>query len=229
MFLIKNNYWQTRKTKEKGIGIFAKKEIYAGTVIGDYTGKVIETRKYDLEKDKEGLFLMYFTNEASIYPNLKKPGIHLLNHSCTPNCWIYLYSNHSLFFAVRNIKPGEELTISYLLSPKKDCSPCSHVCKCQSKLCTGTMHLSRDKYKKWQEFQNKQKNKTRRTKPVFGKNLPKLTFYPKKISATEMNLYGQFYIRLQNTVESDSTNECTKANTHFRGIKANGKLFCKLM
>lgn len=195
MFLISDDSWEIKKTKEKGLGVFAKKEIYAGTVIGDYTGKVIETRKYDLEKDKAGLFLMYFTDEASIFPNLKKPGIHLLNHSCTPNCWIYQFRGHTLFFAVRNIKPGEELTISYLLSPQDNCNPCSHVCKCQSKLCTGTMHLSRNKYKKWQEFQNKRKKNSLKTKPVFGKNLPKFTFYPKTISITEMNSYAQFYIR----------------------------------
>lgn len=194
MFLISDDSWEIKETTEKGLGVFAKKAISAGTVIGDYLGKVIKTIDYDLEKEKERHFyLMYLTDEKSIYPDLKKPGIHLLNHSCSPNCWIHLYRSHSLFFAVRNIKPGEELTISYLLSPKEDCSPCSHVCKCQSKLCTGTMHLTRNKYKKWQGFQNKQKNKTQRTKPVFGKNLPKLTFYPKTISAIEMSLYKKFY------------------------------------
>jgi len=155
MFLIKDDFWQVKRTKEKGLGIFAKKGIEAGTIIGDYLGKVIETARYDFNNDKDGLYLMYYTDEASIYPNLKKPGIHLLNHSCAPNCWIYTYQYHTLFFALRNIKPTEELTISYLLSPKgKSCNPCKHICKCNSKFCTGTMHLSKDKYKKWQKFQD---------------------------------------------------------------------------
>ena len=124
---------------------------------------------------------MFYTNEASIYPDLKKPGIHLLNHSCSPNCWIYIYRGHTLFFALRNIKPGEELTISYLLSPKDNCNPCSHTCKCQSQLCTGSMHLSKVKYKVWQKFQNNQKKKTKTFKAIFNKFLPKLTSYPKII------------------------------------------------
>jgi len=182
MFLLADDWWQIKATGEKGLGVFAKKEIKAGTIIGDYLGKVIKTAQYDPDRDKKGLFLMYFTDQASIYPNLKKPGIHLLNHSCTPNCWIYTYRGHSLFFALRKIIPEEELTILYLLSPKdKDCDPCTHQCKCESKFCTGTMHMSRDKYDKWQKFQNIQKKKTKTAKTVFGQNLPKLSSYPKKI------------------------------------------------
>lgn len=180
MFLLKDNFWQIKATYEKGFGVFAKKQIKAGTIIGDYLGKVIKTAEYNLDKDKEGLYLMYFTDTACIYPNLKKPGIHLLNHSCSPNCWIYIHRGHTLFFALRKIEPGEELTISYLLSPKDEtCKPCTHNCKCESKFCTGTMHLTKDKYKQWQKFQNEQKEKTKTPKVVFGKNLPKLTSYPK--------------------------------------------------
>lgn len=182
MFLLKTDYWEVKKTKEKGSGVFAKKKIKAGTIIGDYLGKVIETAKYDLDKDKDGLYLMYFTDEASIYPNLKTPGTHLLNHSCAPNCWIYTYRGHTLFFALRGIDPGEELTISYLLSPNEGaCSPCTHICRCDSKYCTGTMHLPKDKFENWQKFQEEEKKKTKKAKFSFGKTLPKLTSYPKKI------------------------------------------------
>lgn len=180
MFLITNDYWQIKKTKDIGLGVFAKKEIKSATIIGDYLGKVIKIAQYNFDDDKKGLFLMYFTDQATIYPDLSKPGIHLLNHSCKPNCWIYTYRGHTLFFTLRKIKPKEELTISYLLNPKtKNCKPCTHICKCRSKHCTGTMHLSKEKYEKWQKFQDEEKKKTRITKFIFGKNLPKLKSYPK--------------------------------------------------
>jgi len=182
MFLLRNSDWEVKKTKEKGFGIFSKKEIKARTVISDYLGKIINIAEYDLDLDKKGLYLMYFTDQASIFPDLTKPGPHLLNHSCKPNCWIYIYHGHTLFFTLRKIKPGEELTISYLLSPKDEtCNPCTHDCKCGSKFCTGTMHLSKTKYERWQKFQNNEKKKTRIAKFVFGKNLPKLRFYPKNV------------------------------------------------
>ena len=41
MFLLKDTDWEIKKTKEKGLGVFAKKEIKAGTVISDYLGKII--------------------------------------------------------------------------------------------------------------------------------------------------------------------------------------------
>ncbi|MDO8341371.1 MAG: SET domain-containing protein, partial [Candidatus Woesebacteria bacterium] len=136
MFLLKKSYWEVKKTKNRGYGVFIKEKIIKGTIIGDYIGKVIETSKYDLKNDKKGLYLMYYTDKAAIYPNLKKLGIHLLNHSCKPNCWIYTYCGHTLFFAIRNIKAGEELTISYLLPPKDTtCNPCTHNCRCGSKTC----------------------------------------------------------------------------------------------
>lgn len=184
MFLINKDCWEVKKTKEKGYGVFAKKKIKAGTLIGDYLGKVIETARYDLDKDKNGLYLMYLTDEASIYPNFKKPGTHLLNHSCAPNCWIYTYRGHTLFFALRDIGPREELTISYLLNPNDGaCDPCPHVCRCESKYCMGTMHLPEDKFESWQKFQEKEKKKTKTAKFTFGKILPKLASYPKKIPA----------------------------------------------
>lgn len=174
MFLIGKDYWEIKNTKHKGRGVFAKKEIAKGTIISDYLGKVIKTADYDLELDKQGLYLMYFSDQASIYPDLTKPGPHLINHSCDPNCWMYIYKGHTLFFALRTINPEEELTISYLLSPDENNT---HICKCDSKFCTGNMHLSPNKYLLWKKIKN-EFNNTRRSKIVFGENLTPLKHYP---------------------------------------------------
>ena len=193
MFLLRDGSWEIKETEKKGRGVFAKKKIKAGTIIGDYLGKVISVAEYDLENDEKGLYLMYFSDEAGIYPDLAKPGIHLTNHSCQPNCWVYIYRGHTLFFALREIRPGEELTISYLFSPKDEyCNPCTHICKCESENCIGTMHLTRKKYEKWQRFQNEEKKKTKAEKVIFGKNLSRLSSYPK------IDLHNPIY-RLMNS------------------------------
>jgi len=180
MFLLSPAHWEVKKVKGKGLGVFVKKEIEKGTVIGDYLGRIIKIAEYDLKKDKKGLYLMFLNDEAAIYPDLKKPGTHLLNHSCEPNCWIYPYRGHTLFFALRKIEPGEELTISYLLPPKsKNENSCTHSCKCKSKSCTGTMHMTESKFKIWRDFQDKKEIKT--LNYTFGKNLLKLKKYPKKV------------------------------------------------
>lgn len=187
MFLLSSDYWHIQKTKEKGRGVFARKKIAAGTIIGDYLGKVIKTSTYDLSKDTKGLYLMYLTDQASIYPNLKKPDIHLFNHACVPNCWMYIYRGHTLFFSLRDIEAGEELTISYLLSPKDEtCDLCTHVCRCSSISCSGTMHLTKQQYEKWQRFLGLEKKKTKCVRFVYGKILPKLSVYPTRISGDPM-------------------------------------------
>jgi uncharacterized protein len=179
MFLLSKDFWQIKKTKQKGKGVFSQRCIPAGTIIGDYLGNVVKTAEYDVASDSKGLYLMYLTDETCIYPNLKKPGIHLVNHSCSPNCWIYIYRGHTLFFALRDIQPNEELTISYLLSPKDEtCEPCKHICKCDSIYCTGSMHLSKNKYEVWQLFQKKEQGKTKTAPFTIGKPLKKLLIYP---------------------------------------------------
>lgn len=154
MFLIPKNYYQIKETKDKGRGVFTKKEVLKKTIIGEYTGSKIKIAEYDLEKDKDGLYLMFLNDKYAIYPDLSKDDIHLINHSCEPNCWIINHKSHIYFFALRDIKVGEELTISYLLPPNDgQCKPCTHICICGSKNCTGSMHLSEEKFKMWQKFQ----------------------------------------------------------------------------
>jgi SET domain-containing protein len=180
MFILKKSFWEVKKTKKKGLGVFCKKNINAGTVIGDYLGKVIHILDYDLASDAKGLYLMYLTDEACIYPDLTKPDLHLINHSCNPNCWMYIYKGHTLFFAIKDIKSGDEFTIHYAMSPKEEtCTKCTHICNCGYSVCNGTFHLRKDKYTMWQTFQEKERKKTKIVEFRFGKSLQKLKSYPK--------------------------------------------------
>lgn len=182
MILLGSEYWKIKATKGKGKGLFVQKSISVGTIIGDYTGKVLRTRELDMEFMKNNLYLMYYHDQASIYPDVEKPGIHIINHSCSPNCWVYTYKGHTLVFALREILPGEELTISYLLAPKGPfCDPCPHVCKCGSRLCQKTFHMSEERYKKWQSFQKKREKNDKRERIRYGSELKLLPSYPKRI------------------------------------------------
>lgn len=192
MFLLSQDYWEIRKTSKKGRGIFAKKDIPAGTVIGDYIGKVLRPDEED-EYEKKGLFyLMYYHDTASIFPDVKKPGIHLLNHACTPNTWMYTYRGHCLYFALRHIFAGEELTVDYLVSPlDEDCKPCTHFCHCSSVICSNTMHLTEKRYDEWNEFLEKEEARTKRQRIRYGKTLPLLKDYPTMLPDADIyTLFG---------------------------------------
>ena len=181
MILISDKYWEIRKTKNKGRGLFAKGDISKATVIGDYVGKVM--RPEDAIINEENFYLMYYHDRAVILPDLRKTGVHVLNHSCNPNCWLYIYKGHTLAFAFKEILKGAELTIPYLLPPlnNKFCDPCSHICHCGSLSCTKTMHLPKDKYKAWRGLTESQSKETKRERIKYGEDLAILSNYPKKI------------------------------------------------
>lgn len=181
MILLAKDYWEIKETGKKGRGLFAKKDIPEGIVIGDYLGKVIHPQ--DAVVNENNFYLMYYHDSAAIMPNLDKPGIHLLNHSCLPNSWLYVYKGHALAFALKTILKGEEITIPYLLSPKdKFCDPCLHTCECGHLKCNQTMHLTKEQYRKWRKLNDKWASKTKREKVVIGQDLPRLSSYPKTIS-----------------------------------------------
>lgn len=177
MILLPSDFWMTKKIKNKGKGIFAQKTISKGTVIGDYLGQVI--RPEDAVVNEANFYLMYYHDRAVIVPDLESDGAHLFNNSCDPNAWLYIYRGHTLAFALRNILKGEEITIPYLLPPiTKFCNPCLHVCICGSSECTGSMHLSSERYKRWRMITDKQSKKTKRERIRYGKPLNMLSEYP---------------------------------------------------
>lgn len=223
MILLTQDYWEIKKTDKKGRGVFAKKDIPAGTVIGDYLGKVIKTAEEDIYEKDEALYLMYYHDRASIYPvDLKAPGIHLLNHSCTPTCWMYTYKGHTLYFALRHIFKGEEITISYLLSPLDEtCNPCKDICYCNGLVCRGTMHLTDDKFDKWNEFNELEEKKSKKMRVTYGKVLPKLASYPKSIPDNPIyDLFGS----AQETPLELGTERLPSAQEIRSLIRENGKI-----
>lgn len=78
----------------------------------------------------------------------------MLNHSCNPNTSMDP-ANPIAFKTIRDIFPGEEITISYRYRPKDQCDNCTHTCFCGEDNCTGTMHSKVEEYKEWVELLKK--------------------------------------------------------------------------
>lgn len=183
MFLIPRSYYAIKKTKHKGRGVFAKIGIEPGVVIGDYLGKVITTEEA-YRTEHLGTYYMEVTNPYSILADKNTVGIHLINHSCTPNCGTIDYKGRALYVAIRKIHKGEELTVNYNFGPpnKKTCSPCRHACYCGSVFCKGTMHSSLAKDKEIiEEYSKHIKLFSLELKKRYDKSLLALIKYPKKV------------------------------------------------
>jgi uncharacterized protein len=186
MLTLSEDYWEIKELPIKGKGVFAKKDIIVHTVIGDYLGVITEPENEPSE-DEVGLYTMWLNDRTSIFPHLDKIGIHLLNHSCAPNCWMHPYQGHTLFVALRHIFKGEELTISYLLDPPSPQNldgenPCKHACQCGHSFCLGTFHTTQETSNQWAKFVEEQQGSLFNQVPgKYGEDLQPLTKYPDKI------------------------------------------------
>src|ERR1044072_9028842 len=63
-------------------------------------------------------------------------GTHYINHSCAPNAFMQILYDHILFIALRDIEPGEEITIDYEQTLHSD----DKRCICQAATCRGTIN-----------------------------------------------------------------------------------------
>ncbi len=206
MFLINSSYYRIKETQSKGRGVFAKSDILPGVIIGDYLGRVITTEEA-MQTERFGVYYMEATNFYSILADKKIVGIHLINHSCTPNCATIDYKGRALYVAIRKIHKGEELTVNYYFGPpnKKTCNPCRHGCHCGSQFCKGTMHSSvAIDNENIEEYSKHLKSFSLELKKRYGKTLLALTKYPKKVSDDSFfDLFG--YEKQNPTVLQNST------------------------
>ena len=121
-----------------GRGLYATKDIKAGTRIIDYIGKII-TKKQTEESEKfdnsKPIYLFYLNSRYDLDGNVSWNTARLINHSCLNNCD---YEGKGLKIWVnanRDIKMGEEITCNYGFSYDSDYK--QFPCKCGSKNCVG--------------------------------------------------------------------------------------------
>lgn len=176
MILLDQSYWSVFHSPGKGRGIKAKKSIPKGTIIGDYTGKVISPEE---DSDSHGVYGMSWSDTFVIMPNKRGIGLHVINHSCEPNCTMYPYHGHMLYVSLRKILPGEELTVSYMIEPGPDPKGW-YKCRCLTPTCRGTMMTTAKKAKAfWDDYIRVRQGKFADTPPVpIGEKLQRFRSYP---------------------------------------------------
>ncbi|MEK7189206.1 MAG: SET domain-containing protein [Patescibacteria group bacterium] len=93
-----------------GLGLFAAEPIRRGQFIIEYKGRVLADAKAQ-ELDTRYLFLI--NRNWTIDGSSRRNTARYINHSCRPNCEPGIYAKRIKIYALRNIKPGEELTYDY--------------------------------------------------------------------------------------------------------------------
>ena len=120
-----------------GRGCFATVRFPRGRKIAEYTGELIP----DVEATRRGekrrvLRICAIDYDWSLDGSRGGNGTHYINHSCEPNAYMKTLYGHVLFFALRDLEPGEEITVDYQTTLHSD----KKRCYCGARSCRGTIN-----------------------------------------------------------------------------------------
>jgi SET domain-containing protein len=143
-----------RRSPIHGNGVFAADAIARGEHIIQYKGRLMSHAEADELYGDGGetghTFLFTLNDKYIVDANRQGNTARWINHSCTPNCRAVIEESPSgdprrdkvMIEAIRNIKPGEELTYDYgivLEVPHTARLKTLWECRCGSPKCSGTM------------------------------------------------------------------------------------------
>jgi SET domain-containing protein len=125
-----------KRSAIEGRGCFSLASFKRGRKIAEYTGERISNAEAKRRAGRRRLRICGIDNRWSLDGSRGGNGTHYINHSCEPNAFMKVLYGHILFIALRDIEPGEEITIDYestLHSNKKRCT-------CGAPSCRGTIN-----------------------------------------------------------------------------------------
>lgn len=119
-------------------GVFAEEFIPKRRKIMEYTGERCnrrETKRRVFEREFNYMFTLnsYWCIDGSVGGS----GAEYVNHCCEPNVEARIVKDHILYMSLRDIQPGEELTIDYHFGKDVQRVPCA----CGAATCRGTINL----------------------------------------------------------------------------------------
>ncbi len=145
-----------RRSGIHGRGMFAHRLIREDETVCEYKGEIIDeaeaARRYP--EDMDGLnhtFVFGVEHDYNIDGGAKGNGARWINHSCDPNCDTYEKSKRMYVRAIRDIRPGEELSYDYNIEAGERITKAVKArwpCWCGAKKCRGTVLVPSPKPRK---------------------------------------------------------------------------------
>jgi len=112
-----------------GKGLFAGSPIKAGACVIEYTGRPLEEEEKTTSKSR---YLFDLGTGVTIDGWVTSNKARYINHSCDPNCEATVHRGRVWIHAIKDIKPGEELSYDYgevyfsaFIGSKCQCSDCA--------------------------------------------------------------------------------------------------------
>lgn len=125
------------KSAIHGRGCFATIPFARRKKIAEYTGERITNAEAERRgKPRRILRISGLDERWSIDGSRGGNGTHYINHSCRPNAFMQTIRGHLLVLALRDIEPGEEITVDYVATYHADDKRCT----CKVPGCRGTIN-----------------------------------------------------------------------------------------
>lgn len=123
-------------------GCFTLAPVARRKKIGVYAGEVIRgaraVRRRQREQEARGVIkVITLTDSLAIDGDAGGDATAYINHSCAPNAFMRVVAgDRVMFFALRDIAAGEEITIDY----RSDDHPPAHLCRCGAANCRSSKY-----------------------------------------------------------------------------------------
>jgi SET domain-containing protein len=118
-----------------GRGLFARSNIPARRKIGELTGEIITVSEARRRAGLSERIKIVELDDRYALDAERGNEFRFINHSCSPNVFMRVCRGRVEFYALRDIRPGEELTCNYGETHHDGALPC----KCGSPNCIGNL------------------------------------------------------------------------------------------
>ncbi|MEA2665409.1 MAG: uncharacterized protein QOI11_2353 [Candidatus Eremiobacteraeota bacterium] len=125
-----------RTSRIHGRGCFATVPFARRRKIAEYTGERITNAEAERRGRRRVLRISGLDQRWSIDGSRGGNGTHYINHSCRPNSFMQTFGRKLLVLALRDIAPGEEITVDYVSTMHSDRKRCT----CNVPGCRGTIN-----------------------------------------------------------------------------------------
>jgi SET domain-containing protein len=118
-------------------GVYADEDIPPRRKVIEYTGERISRRQIKIRSERLLHYIFTIDSYWAIDGSVGGSGAEFINHSCDPNLESRILKGHILYFSIRPIRKGDELTVDYLFGADEEIVHC----RCGARTCRGTINL----------------------------------------------------------------------------------------
>lgn len=93
-----------------GLGLISLEDIKKGASVVEYTGELIDDPEADRRSNR---YIFEVRKNVNIDGSSRKNLARYVNHACKPNCDYRIRGDKVFYYALKNIKAGDELTVNY--------------------------------------------------------------------------------------------------------------------